>query len=59
MNEDVRQSVGVTVLPDGTVHARVWAPYAEAIAVVLEDGPGAGAEIPLRAEARGYCFIGR
>jgi maltooligosyltrehalose trehalohydrolase len=46
--------VGVEVLPDGSVHARVWAPYAERVTVVLEDGPGAGTEAPLSPEDHGY-----
>lgn len=54
MSDEMRQDVGVVVLPEGTVQARVWAPYAESVAVVLEDGPGAGAEIPLAAAERGY-----
>ena len=35
-----RRGVGVEVLPDGSVHARVWAPYARSVAVVFEDGVG-------------------
>ena len=50
-----RRGVGVEVLPDGSVHARVWAPYARRVAVVLEDGPGAHPEpVALTAEERGY-----
>jgi maltooligosyltrehalose trehalohydrolase len=50
-----RRGVGVEVLPDGSVHARVWAPYARRVAVVLEDGPGTDPEpVALTAEERGY-----
>jgi len=55
-----RRAVGVEVLPDGCVHARVWAPYADRVAVVLEAGAGAsneGEESPqvmLTQEERGY-----
>jgi maltooligosyltrehalose trehalohydrolase len=50
-----RRGVGVEVLPDGSVHARVWAPYARSVAVVLEDGPGAHPEpVALTVEERGY-----
>jgi maltooligosyltrehalose trehalohydrolase len=50
-----RRGVGVEVLPDGSVHARVWAPYARRVAVVLEDDPGADPEpVALTAEERGY-----
>ena len=31
-----RRAVGLEVLSDGSVHARVWAPNAKAVAVVLE-----------------------
>ena len=35
-----RRPIGVEILPDGTVHARVWAPYARerGIAAILEGG---------------------
>ena len=50
-----RRGAGVEILPDGTVHARVWAPHAETVSVVLEEGPGApGEAAPLAAEERGY-----
>jgi maltooligosyltrehalose trehalohydrolase len=49
-----RRTVGLEVLNDGSVHARVWAPNAKAVAVVLEAGPGARAEAPLHPEERGY-----
>src|SRR5215213_8161027 len=50
-----RRGVGVDVLPDGSVHARVWAPYARSVAVVIEDGPGAHSEpVALTSEERGY-----
>jgi maltooligosyltrehalose trehalohydrolase len=55
-----RLPVGAEVLPDGSVHARVWAPYAEGVAVVLEAGPGANLDgqapvvTPLVPEDRGY-----
>jgi maltooligosyltrehalose trehalohydrolase len=50
-----RRGVGVDVLADGSVHARVWAPYARIVAVVLEDGAGAHREpVALTAEERGY-----
>ncbi len=59
-NPQRRLPVGVEILPDGTAHARVWAPHAERVAVVLEGGLGATpegqepAEIPLTPEERGY-----
>jgi maltooligosyltrehalose trehalohydrolase len=53
-----RRAVGAEVLPDGSVHVRVWAPYAQRGAVVLEGGPvakdQAPADIALTAEERGY-----
>jgi maltooligosyltrehalose trehalohydrolase len=54
-----RHPVGVEVLSDGAVHARVWAPYAErGVTVVLESGPGGERgepiSVPLIAEDRGY-----
>jgi maltooligosyltrehalose trehalohydrolase len=50
-----RRGVGVEVLTDRSVHARVWAPYARSVAVVLKDGPGADPEpVALTAEERGY-----
>src|SRR5215210_6336083 len=50
-----RRGVGVDVLTDGSVHARVWAHYARSVAIVLEDGPGAHPEpVALIAEERGY-----
>ncbi len=47
-----RRAVGVEVLPDGAVHARVWAPFTGDVTVVLEDGPGAGAEMEGEGPAR-------
>ena len=50
-----RRAVGVEVLADGSVHARVWAPYARSVAVVTEGGQGSHHEpVPLTAEERGY-----
>lgn len=55
-----RRAVGVEVLPDGAVHARVWAPFAgeRGIAVALEGGPGTEdgepVIVPLQPEPRGY-----
>jgi maltooligosyltrehalose trehalohydrolase len=50
-----RRGVGVEVLPDGSVHARVWAPYARSVAAILEGGPGTHREpVTLTAEERGY-----
>src|SRR3954447_8313002 len=53
-----RRAVGVEVLPDGTVHARVWAPTSVAVTAILEAGPGTidGTPVPvvLDAEERGY-----
>src|SRR5918997_6951764 len=50
-----RRGVGVEVLADGSVHARVWAPHARSVAVVLEDGSGTHCEpVALSAEERGY-----
>ena len=50
-----RRAAGVEVLPDGSVHARVWAPYVEAVSVVLEGGPGSdSAPVVLTPEERGY-----
>jgi maltooligosyltrehalose trehalohydrolase len=50
-----RRAVGVEVLADGSVHARVWAPNARNVAVVLEDGARAAPEpVALTAEKRGY-----
>ena len=50
-----RRGVGVEVLPDGSVHARVWAPYARTVAVVFEDASGTHPEpVTLTAEERGY-----
>jgi maltooligosyltrehalose trehalohydrolase len=49
-----RRAVGVEALPDGAVHARVWAPLASEVAVVWDrDGAGAQAT-PLQPEERGY-----
>lgn len=46
------------VLPDGTVHARVWAPTCVAVTAILEAGPGTidgrPVSIVLDAEERGY-----
>jgi maltooligosyltrehalose trehalohydrolase len=53
--EQRRRGVGADVLADGSVHARVWAPYARGVAVVLEANPGAQTEpVTLTAEERGY-----
>lgn len=53
-----RRAVGVEVLPDGIVHARVWAPTSVAVSVILEAGPGTVDGLPvsvaLEAEERGY-----
>ncbi len=50
-----RRAAGVEVLPDGAVHARVWAPYARSVSVVLEEGPGSERDPQeLTAEGRGY-----
>ncbi len=55
-----RRAIGVELLPDGAVHARVWAPHAQdgGIAVVIEGGPGSKRDerviVPLTAEDRGY-----
>jgi maltooligosyltrehalose trehalohydrolase len=50
-----RRGVGVEVLADGSVHARVWAPYARSVAVLLEDGAGSHhAPVSLTPEERGY-----
>jgi len=50
-----RRGVGVEVLADGSVHARVWAPYARSVDVVLEDGAGSHhAPVSLTPEERGY-----
>ena len=52
-----RRGVGVEVLPDGSVHARVWAPYARSVAVVFEDGSGTHPEpVALTAEERGVLL---
>jgi maltooligosyltrehalose trehalohydrolase len=53
-----RLPVGAEVQPGGGVHFRVWAPRRRAVSVVLEGGPGAGADVPLAAEPGGY-FSGR
>ena len=37
--EGTHRTVGVAVLPDGAVQARVWAPYARDVAIVLEGTP--------------------
>jgi maltooligosyltrehalose trehalohydrolase len=47
-----RRTVGVEVLPAGAVHARVWAPHAQEVTVVLADS--ATAPSPLVPEERGY-----
>lgn len=53
-----RRSVGVEVLPGGTVHARVWAPTSVAVTAILEAGPGTidgtPVSVVLNAEERGY-----
>ena len=53
-----RRTVGVEVLSDGTVHARVWAPTSVAVTAILAAGPGTvdGTPVPviLDAEERGY-----
>ena len=50
-----RRAVGVEVLADGSVHARVWAPYARSVSVVLEAGPGSERDLEaLAGEGRGY-----
>ncbi|MGH2615759.1 MAG: malto-oligosyltrehalose trehalohydrolase [Thermomicrobiales bacterium] len=52
-----RRAAGVEILADGSAHARVWAPYANDVAVVLEGGPGAGhqdRQVHLSPQERGY-----
>jgi len=47
-----RLPVGVEVIGADTVHARVWAPAAREISIVLD-----GREVPLRAETDGYFSV--
>ena len=47
-----RLPVGVEVIGPDTVHARVWAPAAREISIVLD-----GREVPLRAETAGYFSV--
>jgi maltooligosyltrehalose trehalohydrolase len=51
-----RRAVGVEVLPDGAVHARLWAPLASEVAIVWKrHGDGAVEQItPLDPQERGY-----
>jgi maltooligosyltrehalose trehalohydrolase len=53
-----RRAIGVEALADGSAHARVWAPHARQVSLVLEGEPGAddGAlvAVPLEREERGY-----
>ena len=49
-----RRAAGVELLPDGSVHARVWAPHAQRVSVLLEAGPGSRRDpVVLATEARG------
>src|SRR5262245_44627837 len=48
-----RLPVGVEVLSDGRVHARVWAPRCQSVAVVVDHGSGSSTA-PLEAEHGGY-----
>src|SRR5215217_7794722 len=49
-----RIPVGAELVDGGGVHFRVWAPKRHRVAVVLEAGPGAPAEVELAAEDGGY-----
>jgi maltooligosyltrehalose trehalohydrolase len=49
-----RQPVGAEIVPDGSVHFRVWAPKHREVEVVLEAGPGALRTLALDPEAEGY-----
>jgi maltooligosyltrehalose trehalohydrolase len=50
-----QRAIGVEVLASGAVHARVWAPHARRVEVVLAGASGAEhAAIELTAEERGY-----
>jgi maltooligosyltrehalose trehalohydrolase len=51
-----RLPVGAELQSDGGVHFRVWAPSRRTVAVVLEKGLGAGAEIALAVDRDGYFF---
>src|ERR1051325_4094464 len=46
--------IGASLIPNGGVHFRVWAPKRRRVSVVLENGPGAPAEIELAADESGY-----
>ena len=49
-----RRLTGVEVLPDGAVHARVWAPQAREVSVVWQHNGENERITPLAAEERGY-----
>jgi maltooligosyltrehalose trehalohydrolase len=49
-----RLPVGAEVQPGGGVHFRVWAPRRRSVHVVLEDGPGVGADVSLSSAGGGY-----
>jgi maltooligosyltrehalose trehalohydrolase len=46
--------IGAELVPGRGVHFRVWSPNARRVDLVLEEGPGAPAALPLEAEADGY-----
>src|SRR3954469_16439719 len=52
-----RLPAGADPLPDGGVSFRVWAPGRQAVAVVLESGPGSPATVPLEPEPDGDGYF--
>ena len=53
-----RLPVGAEVLPDGTVHFRVWAPHRQRVAVLLEYAPERREFVELEPERDGGYFSG-
>ena len=49
-----RQPVGAEIIPDGSVHFRVWAPKHREVEVVLETGANGSCAFALQPEAEGY-----
>ncbi len=49
-----RQPVGAEIVPDGSVHFRVWAPKHREVEVVLETGANGSCAFALQPEAEGY-----
>jgi maltooligosyltrehalose trehalohydrolase len=52
--ENRRMPVGAEPITEGGVDFRVWAPRRSRVHLVLEEGAGAPATVPLRSESEGY-----